>query len=80
MSVDEVYRDLVDMIQHYKESLLVQDAINDKEKYSGEKLGRVQETEQVVEMKKEVSEAPVKKKYVLAEQIQTQMKSLHKGS
>ena len=52
MSVDEVYRDLVDMIQHYKESLLVQDAINDKEKYSGEKLGRVQETEQVVEMKK----------------------------
>lgn len=31
-------------------------------------------------MKKEVSEAPVKKKYVLAEQIQTQKKGLHKGS
>ena len=45
MSVDVVDSRMVEKIQHYKESLLVQDAINDKEKYSGEKLGRVQETE-----------------------------------
>ena len=74
MSADEVHRDLIDMILHYKESPLVQKAINDMEKYLDEKYGKVRETEQAVEVEKEVFEAPVKNEFVSAEQIQTQKK------
>ena len=49
------------MIPHYKESPLVQNAINDMEKYLNEKHEKVQETKQTVEVKQEVPEAPVKK-------------------
>ena len=61
MCWDRVDRELIDMIPHYKESPLVQKAINDMEKYLNEKHGKVQEAEQTVEVKQEVSEAPVKK-------------------
>ena len=42
------------MIPHYKESPLVQKAINDMEKYLNEKHEKVQETKQTVEVKQEV--------------------------
>ena len=54
MSGDRIDRDLIDMIPHYKESPLVQKAINDMEKYLNEKHGKVQEAEQTVEVKQEV--------------------------
>ncbi|MFZ2180468.1 MAG: LPD16 domain-containing protein, partial [Blautia wexlerae] len=74
MSGDRIDRDLIDMIPHYKESPLVQKAINDMEKYLNEKHGKVQEAEQTVEVKQEVSEAPVKKESVSVEENQTQKK------
>ena len=74
MSGDRVDRELIDMIPHYKESPLVQKAINDMEKYLNEKHGKVQEAEQTVEVKQEVSEAPVKKESVSVEANQTQKK------
>ena len=49
MSADRIWRDLIDMIPHYKESPLVQKAITDMEKYLDEKHGRVQETEHTAE-------------------------------
>ena len=61
MCWDRVDRELIDMIPHYKESPLVQKAINDMEKYLNEKHEKVQETKQTVEVKQEVPEAPVKK-------------------
>ena len=67
MSGDRIERDLIDMIPHYKESPLVQKAINDMEKYLNEKYGKVQETEQTVEVKQEVSETLVKKESVSVE-------------
>ena len=79
MSWDRVDRELIDMIPHYKESPLVQKAINDMEKYLNEKHGKVQETEQTVEVKQEVSEAPVKKESVSVEPNQTQTKEPAKG-
>lgn len=45
---DRIDRDLIDMIPRYKESPLVQKAINDMEKYLNEKHGKVQEAEQTV--------------------------------
>ena len=42
------------MIPHYKESPLVQNAINDMKKYLNEKHEKVQETKQTVEVKQEV--------------------------
>ena len=71
---DEVHRDLIDMIPHYKESPLVQKAINDIEKYLDEKCGRVQETEQTVELKQKILGTSVKKesRSVEANQIQKQ--------
>ena len=62
MCWDRVDRELIDMIPHYKESPLVQKAINDMEKYLNEKHGKVQEAEQTVEVKQEVPETPVKKR------------------
>ena len=79
MSGDRIERDLIDMIPHYKESPLVQKAINDMEKYLNEKYGKVQETEQTVEVKQEVSETPVKKESVSVEPNQTQKKEPVKG-
>ena len=79
MCWDRVDRELIDMIPHYKESPLVQKAINDMEKYLNEKHGKVQEAEQTVEVKQEVSEAPVKKESVLVEPNQTQKKEPAKG-
>ena len=79
MSGDRIDRDLIDMIPHYKESPLVQKAINDMEKYLNEKHGKVQETEQTVEVKQEVSETPVKKESVSVEPNQTQKKEPVKG-
>ena len=79
MSWDRVDRELIDMIPHYKESPLVQKAINDMEKYLNEKHGKVQETEQTVEVKQEVSETPVKKESVSVEPNQTQKKEPVKG-
>ncbi len=67
MCWDRVDRELIDMIPHYKESPLVQKAINDMEKYLNEKHGKVQEAEQTVEVKQEVPEAPVKKESVSVE-------------
>ena len=55
MSGDRIDRDLIDMIPHYKESPLVQKAINDMEKYLNEKHGKVQEAEQTVEVKQKVN-------------------------
>ena len=51
MSVDEVYRDLVDMIQHYKESPLVQKAMDDVEKYFDSKQEITKIEEKAVEDK-----------------------------
>ena len=79
MSWDRVDRELIDMIPHYKESPLVQKAINDMEKYLNEKHGKVQEAEQTVEMKQEVPEAPVKKESVSVEPNQTQKREPAKG-
>ena len=79
MSGDRIDRDLIDMIPHYKESPLVQKAINDMEKYLNEKHGKVQEAEQTVEMKQEVSETPVKKKSVSVEPNQAQKREPAKG-
>ena len=79
MCWDRVDRELIDMIPHYKESPLVQKAINDMEKYLNEKHGKVQEAEQTVEVKQEVSEAPVKKEFVSVEENQTQKKEPAKG-
>ena len=79
MCWDRVDRELIDMIPHYKESPLVQKAINDMEKYLNEKHGKVQEAEQTVEVKQEVSEAPVKKESVSVEPNQTQKKEPVKG-
>ena len=79
MSWDRVDRELIDMIPHYKESPLVQKAINDMEKYLNEKHGKVQETEQTVEVKQEVPEASVKKESVSVELNQTQKKKPANG-
>ena len=79
MCWDRVDRELIDMIPHYKESPLVQKAINDMEKYLNEKHGKVQEAEQTVEVKQEVPEAPVKKESVSVEPNQTQKKEPVKG-
>ena len=79
MCWDRVDRELIDMIPHYKESPLVQKAINDMEKYLNEKHGKVQEAEQTVEVKQEVSETPVKKESVSVEPNQTQKKEPVKG-
>ena len=62
-----------------KESPLVQKAINDMEKYLNEKHGKVQEAEQTVEVKQEVSEAPVKKESVSVEPNREQNKEPAKG-
>ena len=79
MCWDRVDRELIDMIPHYKESPLVQKAINDMEKYLNEKHGKVQEAEQTVEVKQEVPEAPVKKESGSVEPNQTQKKEPAKG-
>ena len=79
MSWDRVDRELIDMIPHYKESPLVQKAINDMEKYLNEKHGKVQEAEQTVEMKQEVSETPVKEKSISVEPNQAQKREPAKG-
>ena len=79
MCWDRVDRELIDMIPHYRESPLVQKAINDMEKYLNEKHGKVQEAEQTVEVKQEVPEAPVKKESVSVEPNQTQKKEPAKG-
>mgnify|MGYP004536981945 CR=1 FL=1 len=79
MCWDRVDGELIDMIPHYKESPLVQKAINDMEKYLNEKHGKVQEAEQTVEMKQEVLEAPVKKESVSVEPNQIQKKEPAKG-
>ena len=79
MCWDRVDRELIDMIPHYKESPLVQKAINDMEKYLNEKHGKVQEAEQAGEVKQEVPEAPVKKESVSVEPNQTQKKEPVKG-
>ena len=79
MCWNRVDRELIDMIPHYKESPLVQKAINDMEKYLNEKHGKVQEAEQTVEVKQEVPEAPVKKESVSVEPNQTQKKEPVKG-
>ncbi len=79
MSGDRIDRDLIDMIPHYKESPLVQKAINDMEKYLNEKHGKVQEAEQTVEVKQEVSETPVKKESISVEPNREQNKELAKG-
>ena len=64
MCCDRVDSELIDMIPHYKESPLVQKAINDMEKYLNEKHGKVQEAEQTVEVKQEVSETLVQEKSI----------------
>ena len=79
MSGDRIDRDLIDMIPHYKESPLVQKAINDMEKYLNEKHGKVQEAEQTVKVKQEVSETPVKKESVSVEPNREQNKEPAKG-
>ena len=79
MSWDRVDRELIDMIPHYKESPLVQKAINDMEKYLNEKHEKVQETKQTVEVKQEVPEAPVKKESVSVEPNREQNKEPAKG-
>lgn len=79
MCCDRVDRELIDMIPHYKESPLVQKAINDMEKYLNEKHGKVQEAEQTVEVKQEVSETPVKKESVSVEPNREQNKEPAKG-
>ena len=79
MCWDRVDRELIDMIPHYKESPLVQKAINDMEKYLNEKHGKVQEAGQTVEVKQEVPEAPVKKESVSVEPNWEQNKEPAKG-
>ena len=79
MSGDRIERDLIDLIPHYKESPLVQKAINDMEKYLNEKHGKVQEAEQTVEVKQEVSETPFKKESVSVEPNREQNKEPAKG-
>ena len=79
MRLGKVDREGVEMIRHYKESPLVQKAINDMEKYLNEKHGKVQEAEQTVEVKQEVSETPVKKESVSVESNREQNKELAKG-
>ena len=79
MSWDRVDRELIDMIPHYKESPLVQKAINDMEKYLNEKHGKVQEAEQTVEMKQEVSETLVQEKSISVEPNQAQKRESAKG-
>jgi len=79
MCWDRVDRELIDMIPHYKESPLVQKAINDMEKYLNEKHGKVQEAEQTVEVKQEVSETPVKKESISVEPNREQNKEPAKG-
>ena len=79
MSGDRIDKDLIDMIPHYKESPLVQKAINDMEKYLNEKHEKVQETKQTVEVKQEVPEAPVKKESVSVEPNREQNKEPAKG-
>ena len=79
MCWDRVDRELIDMISHYKESPLVQKAINDMEKYLNEKHGKVQEAEQTVEVKQEVSETPVKKESISVEPNREQNKEPAKG-
>ena len=79
MCWDRVDRELIDMILHYKESPLVQKAINDMEKYLNEKHGKVQEAEQTVEVKQEVSETPVKKESISVEPNREQNKEPAKG-
>ena len=79
MSGDRIDRDLIDMIPHYKESPLVQKAINDMEKYLNEKHGKVQEAEQTVEVKQKVSETPFKKESVSVEPNREQNKEPAKG-
>ena len=79
MSGDRIERDPIDMIPHYKESPLVQKAINDMEKYLNEKHEKVQETKQTVEVKQEVPEAPVKKEYGSVEPNRAQKKEPAKG-
>lgn len=79
MCLDRVDRELIDMIPHYKESPLVQKAINDMEKYLDEKYGRVKEAEQAVEVKTEVTESSVKKESVSVKLNQTQKKDPVKG-
>ena len=79
MCWDRVDRELIDMIPHYKESPLVQKAINDMEKYLNEKHGKVQEAEQTVEVKQEVPEAPVKKESVSVGPNREQNKEPVKG-
>ncbi len=79
MCWDRVDRELIDMIPHYKESPLVQKAINDMEKYLNEKHGKVQEAEQTVEVKQEVPEASVKKESVSVEPNREQNKAPAKG-
>lgn len=72
MSGDRVDRELINMIPHYKESPLVQKAINDMEKYLDKKHGKGQETERTMEVKQEVSEAFREKECVSINQSQTQ--------
>lgn len=79
MCWDRVDRELIDMIPHYKESPLVQKAINDMEKYLNEKHGKVQEAEQTVEVKQKVSETPFKKESVSVESNREQNKEPIKG-
>lgn len=79
MCWDRVDRELIDMIPHYKESPLVQKAINDMEKYLNEKHGKVQEAEQTVEVKQEVPETLVKKESVSVEPNREQNKEPAKG-
>ena len=79
MRLGKVDREGVEMIRHYKESPLVQKAINDMEKYLNEKHGKVQETEQTVEVKQEVSETPFKKESVSVESNREQNKEPAKG-
>ena len=67
------------MIPHYKESPLVQNAINDMDKYLNEKHEKVQETKQTVEVKQEVPEAPVKKESGSVEPNRAQKKEPAKG-
>ncbi len=67
------------MIPHYKESPLVQKAINDMDKYLNEKHEKVQATKQTVEVKQEVPEAPVKKESGSVEPNRAQKKEPAKG-
>ena len=52
MSGDRIDRDLIDMIPHYKESPLVQKAINDMEKYLADKKNKQTEITEEEEIKR----------------------------